>query len=68
VKDDLIVFSVPDYAFMREGCDFLARFKVGKFKLGLSAHRGAVNSPTGRNIIDLVWQSYDLGFATTLSR
>jgi hypothetical protein len=51
---------------MGEVCDFQARFKVSKFELGPSAHRGAVNA--GRNICDMVWQSNDLGLATTISR
>jgi hypothetical protein len=68
VKNDLIISSVPDYAFMGEVCDFLARFKVGKFELGPSAHRGAINAPTGRTISHMVWQSDYLYFATTISR
>ena len=67
-KDDLIVLSVPDYAFMGEGCDFQARFKVSKFELGPSTHRGAVNAHTRRTFSDIVWQSDDFGLATTISR
>jgi hypothetical protein len=53
---------------MGEGCDFKARFKVSKFELATSAHFGAVNAPKSLTISELVWQSDDLGLATTLSR
>jgi hypothetical protein len=50
VEGDLIGRRIPDYSFMRESCDFQARFEVIECVSRFSAHRGAVSEPTSCNI------------------
>jgi len=68
LKDDLMHFCVPVYAFVGEMSYFCARFVVRERVCDSSAHRSAVGAPTGRSVWNLARQRDDLGAVSTIGR